>query len=83
MLAYVAAGRYGVAALHEIAAAVRAYLLRAGLCACADLGCALEQLFGKGRPVERVLQDQTGRELVGFWLSPRCVSALREMGLAL
>jgi cellulose synthase operon protein C len=61
--------------------AARTLALRAGLCACADLGSALTALLGKQRELATVLESKAALDLLRFWLSERCVSALQALGV--
>ena len=65
----------------QISDAVRTLMMRAGLCASADLGPALYQIFGRERDPARIQNDKWGHELLRFWLSPRCVTLLRALGM--
>jgi hypothetical protein len=61
-------------------AGARTLALRAGLCASGDLGSALAALLGPQRPVTTVLDSKPALDLLRFWLSPRCVRVLRQLG---
>jgi hypothetical protein len=61
--------------------ATRTLALRAGLCACADLGTALSALLGKQRVLATVLDSKPALDLLRFWLSPRCVDVLLALGV--
>jgi Tfp pilus assembly protein PilF len=61
--------------------ATRTLCLRACLIACADLGVALESVFGRERDLEAVLGSKHGLDLLRFWVSADCVTLLRTLGM--